>query len=1177
MEVDSDAPSHKRLRLDSVTPTTTTYNGLPFPPHTQPHSQPNPPLRHHSVTASPTTRQYPAHSLPPPPPPPPAPSQSYPPPHSQGPPPAHHQQQQQQHHQQHHQQQHPPPPPPGPSPGSYQPPAPSPSLPPTDLRSYQDPRTIPSPGQRTHGAPPVTHPNRTPTVAQDSINDYSSRPGVTPRSSAPDIPSSRPASVETKPPVMDHGNHQAQWSTPDHRPSVTYSNGYPAPAVVSPPHPHDQQFHTPPLPQAQHYGQPVQAYTPGPYMPGPSGQYAGQGQIRRKQVRATQACNHCRSRKQKCDEARPCQFCRENNFDCQYKDVPPPKQDRSMMQLQDSVSSISSTLEKFIERFGAFERAVETRLQGQTFKQDDQMSMLSHPSPEQSYGMRASFSHPGGTRMPTPVQGRGQLHRVNSMKTESPVVANSNMSPIAAHASTPIKQEAMLAAPQPPATPADSVRTDQTSTAQDNKEKTGLQGDHTTPAHQLLYDWTSMKEFCDGVETITKLKNAGYKVYDYPMQLERSRGLVRVWGVGEGLDQNDGAQGPGSPDSHESGDSPSPASGGEGLWGPVEPSSPSTMSADSDKSDDRLPGGLDADGRLKLDSETLNRLLNSYHTHIHTLHPFLNPSKLRRMVKEFGNMYSPDAKPGNAHSPNSAAHAGLKRKRSGSTFLDPHSANRERSPDMIEKSLRNAIVLLILALGKVSEYQGPLPAPIPDKDPITNVYGVKDSPNNSFSNCGTDSRKRNIDILPGMAYFSYATDILGNQQGGNTVAHAQAMVLAALYLAQYARVLESWSWINNACRVCLVLIKADMSKINRSNVIGPMNQANMPQQPQLPQQELFRLNLVKCIYWTCLQLETDILAEMSNLPPTDVSKYQEDVSYPSGVFEKLPEDMPYNEGTHHEKTMWIYSSQIHLRVILNEAHNTLYGNGGRNRPSLDANNLKEVAVKATVHAEILRSWRLLLPPDLIWDDEDPPSEDLNIARLRAKFYGGLYMILRPFLDMAVHEMELPPGPPRSSSVWSSQTNSPAMANDSVATPTTQHSNRASFVDLTPEQSEILKVAGECVQSAMRSTIAFDRVGADPNTPYNEYYDTPKRRLILTNIFGTLHAQFGNMIVLAAVYKNEKLRQHLPANTQFTKRTLSLLFRRTILMLKEVKPNSPVLSVDADILENVQRILRLDCC
>lgn len=83
-----------------------------------------------------------------------------------------------------------------------------------------------------------------------------------------------------------------------------------------------QPFHPPPPPpQTPQYNQ--ASYAPGPYI----GQYAGAAgpPVRRKQVRATQACNHCRTRKQKCDEARPCQFCRENNFDCQYKDVPPPK------------------------------------------------------------------------------------------------------------------------------------------------------------------------------------------------------------------------------------------------------------------------------------------------------------------------------------------------------------------------------------------------------------------------------------------------------------------------------------------------------------------------------------------------------------------------------------------------------------------------------------------------------------------------------------------------------------------------------------------------------------------------------------------------------------------------------------------------------------------------------------
>jgi hypothetical protein len=59
-----------------------------------------------------------------------------------------------------------------------------------------------------------------------------------------------------------------------------------------------------------------------------------------------------------------------------------------------------------------------------------------------------------------------------------------------------------------------------------------------------------------------------------------------------------------------------------------------------------------------------------------------------------------------------------------------------------------------------------------------------------------------------MAYYSYATDILGNHHGGLTIAHAQAFILAALYISQFARVLESWSWINSACRITIVLLKA---------------------------------------------------------------------------------------------------------------------------------------------------------------------------------------------------------------------------------------------------------------------------------------------------------------------------------------------------------------------------------
>ncbi|ORY11806.1 hypothetical protein BCR34DRAFT_483538 [Clohesyomyces aquaticus] len=1116
---DPDAPTQKRPRLDSVNPVY-SHNGLP-PPPPPPQTQ-APSNRHPTGQASPPppTRHYPSHSLPPV-------SQPYPPP------------------------------------GQYQGPSPSPSLTSTDLRAFSDPRNIPSPGQRTHGVtgPPLTLPART--VSQDNIASY--RPPVTPQSSAPDHHSSRSTSGEAKPPAgMEHGGHQPPWPVnPEHHHNGSMSNvpnglpnGY---QVVSP---HDQPYQPP----SQSYQQPAGPYAPSPYMSGPAAHYQQQAQIRRKQVRATQACNNCRTRKQKCDEQRPCQFCKENQYDCQYKDVPPPKQDRTMMQLQDSVNSVSDMLKTFVEGFNSWKDSVEARLPP-VRPGDPAMTPSHHPSPEQMHGVRGSFSEHSGSRMPTPVQPRSHLGRVNSMKTESPIAVSSIMSPVQAHTSIPIKQEAIITGPQAPATPAESIRADQSTVENsDEKEKTGLLSDHTTPAHLVLEGWPSMQTFCNDVPYIKKLLESGHKISDYPMQLEKQRGLLRVWGVGEGHDLNDGAQGPSSPESGDSSETHSPAAAREGLWGTGEASSPGMTTGTTPQDPENGPGnvgGLDSNGRLVLDSDTLSNLHMYYHEYMHNMHPFLNPSKLRRMIQEFGDAYSSDT------SGNSGHVTGQKRKRSTNQF-DTYSPGRDKQGlDHIERSLRNAIVLLVLALGKVCSYRRPLPAPQADRGTSLPGPYSRGSPHSSGSftaDNGEDHRPRNIDILPGMAYFSYATDILGNQQGGNTVAHAQAMLLAALYLGQFARVMESWSWINNACRVCLILIKDELPKINRASVLARGQQSEAELTPA-EQREEYRLNLIKCVYWTCLQLESDILAELSTLPPSEISKYANEIAYPSGVYEKFPETVTYGDGSEHDRVMWIYSSQIHLRVILNEAHNMLYGAEGK-RKRLDANNLKEVAHTARVHSDILLSWRKVLPQELVWKDSDDPSTDLNIARLRAKFYGGHYMILRHFLYMATHEIELPPGP-----AWSSQSNSPAAALD-VSTPTNTH---RTLMDLTADQTNVLETAFLCVRSAIQSTIAFDRVGRQPGEAYNKYVDTPKDRLILTNIFGTLHAQFGNMIVLAAVFRS-RLRNHLPTNETeghvLTRSTLSKLFTRTITVLRDVAPNSPVLWMDLQILENIQNLLHL---
>jgi hypothetical protein len=61
-----------------------------------------------------------------------------------------------------------------------------------------------------------------------------------------------------------------------------------------------------------------------------------------------------------------------------------------------------------------------------------------------------------------------------------------------------------------------------------------------------------------------------------------------------------------------------------------------------------------------------------------------------------------------------------------------------------------------------------------------------------------------------------------------------------------------------------------------------------------------------------------------------------------------------------------------------------------------------------------------------------------------------------------------------------------------------------------------------------------------------------------------------MLVLWSVYRS-KLYPLLPSDTWLTKANLAALFKRTINVITQVAPNSPILRMDLEILRNVQRI------
>ncbi len=368
--------------------------------------------------------------------------------------------------------------------------------------------------------------------------------------------------------------------------------------------------------------------------------------------------------------------------------------------------------------------------------------------------------------------------------------------------------------------------------------------EHTTAAQKLLR-WPSIKSLIRGIKVNE----------NYVMDSEENRGLLRLYGKGEGHDVDDGGQ-PGSTNSpsNSSEGSETPGSQGsslpESLWGN---GFGTPNSADFKRPGQENIGGLNPDGSLKLDPPTLRRLLAAYLNNIHILHPFLDKQRTTDMVEKFALKYnngnvtlSPFAVPA-AASPHDH-NIGPKRKRSIAT-IPSANAQTSSSKSLPERSISSALVLLVLALGKVCEHRDPLPSPVGETEQTPTSHtlsaqqmqadsppvSIRQSPASSHSSYNSatsptetlrmgmssrrasvdgpifmnirDSGLKNLDVVPGLAYYAYATDILGNLHGGNDLSHIQAHLLAGLYAGQLARVLESWKWINSACTACQVIIR----------------------------------------------------------------------------------------------------------------------------------------------------------------------------------------------------------------------------------------------------------------------------------------------------------------------------------------------------------------------------------
>jgi hypothetical protein len=135
-------------------------------------------------------------------------------------------------------------------------------------------------------------------------------------------------------------------------------------------------------------------------------------------------------------------------------------------------------------------------------------------------------------------------------------------------------------------------------------------------------------------------------------------------------------------------------------------------------------------------------------------------------------------------------------------------------------------------------------------------------------------------------------------------------------------------------------------------------------------------------------------------------------------------------------------------------------------------------------------------PNMKWEDDDEPANDILRARLRAKYYGAKVITYRhALLRILEHSYTRNPPKPRLHPAQSTSDKTPEEWFEELM-PGIDYDmsidkNATRMEDIHPRIHEYAK---NCIKALIKSTTAFHGLG-----------DPGKQRLIVTNIWGTAHA------------------------------------------------------------------------
>jgi hypothetical protein len=858
--------------------------------------------------------------------------------------------------------------------------------------------------------------------------------------------------------------------------------------------------------------------------------YSSSAPTKKKNTRASQACDQCRQLKAKCDETKPCKTCRDKGLECRYRDPVPKATDKAQADILDGIAALQAKLSSMSNKF--------ERMENRLGRIED-----NYPAPHPSYQQPKHEPHIEHDHMPEPdIKSRHRSPYTNGGEVEpyysheSPRDMGMNDSHPHMRLMTDDEVEAEPGPPVPPGEPAIPIN-------------------HTTLA-SLLLEWPSIREL-----TKHHVEREGIKfISEFPIRQEQNRGPLIVYGRGEdslyARQQVDHGN-VDMVDELSEGSSPSPGADFGHLGGMSPPDNIEYKG-----------GVLGDDGNPDFTEQKVWSYVDSFTENILNMHPLIQPRMVQTWTKHFledlptiqnRSTKTQSVKPAFAISANTPTTpnetTGMKRKRSpgpdGPEAMSTSSQERMGKP---RRTVVNGIVLCMLALGKICQHrshvpdmvntpdntyhgspasrngipQSPSQASPPSYPSHSHSHSSQASPNDQPDRGGQSRRpsipgtssvrsgfylKKNYDVIPGLEYFAYASDILGNHMGSyNNLKVVYANVFAGLYLGQLARPLESFAYIHQASHKLQIIIRPSLDKLR-----------NLKKRSEFIQDTKY--NQLALAFWTCLQLESDLIAELQ-LPPSGLLSYEEDMPHPN---------MSLLDGFE-QNILDSYPGQLYLRTHLNSIHRMFYAPDDPAKAGHD----KFQNVELVADAVSGMNW---VAPSFRFTEEDPPADNMLAARLRAKYWGAQTITYRPFIRQilqfshSLNHHPTSPNPPTGTEF-----------RDGIIAPMI-HPNTKSLGEI---DSAVVELAKKGIKALVESTRSFHNLG--------------DKRPIITNVFGTAHAQWGNLLVLSAAYRDPVLNQFIDEDL------LRTLFHKTIQFLRQSATSTSSLRADLHILEGLQRDL-----